>query len=298
MDAARFRSFEKAQLCADVRGQGFPILCLHGHPGSAASMSVFTEHLSLGFLTLAPDLRGYGRSIAKRDFEMSDHLLDLEALLDRFDIQRCLVLGWSLGGILAIELALKLPARVSGLILIATAARPVRSHPPVSGQDLFYTGLASILNWLRPSWQWNIDNFSKRSLYRYLLQQHTPTAYRYLALEGMAAYLQTSGAARRAMNLALQSGYDRSGDLPQIQCPSLVLSGADDRHITPQSSLETAQLIEDCEWLSYPNVAHLFPWEIPERVLADIDSWLTRHPQVLGSDRPSSIVRPEGFPSS
>lgn len=257
-----------------IQGQGFPILCLHGHPGSGQSLSVFTQHLSKKFKTIAPDLRGYGSSRTALNFNMTDHLLDLEALLDRFGVDRCLILGWSLGGILAMELALKLPERVSGLILIATAARPRSNHPPVSLQDNLYTGVASILNWLQPSWQWNIDTFGKRSLYRYLVQQHTSTTYRYLADSAMPAYLQTSAAAQRALSTALKAGYNRLEALQQIECPSLMLAGAADRHITPESSLETAQHLKNCQWQCYPNTAHLFPWEIPDQVLSDIDRWL------------------------
>lgn len=269
------------QLNVQVQGQGFPILCLHGHPGSGLSMSVFTQHLRSRFQTFAPDLRGYGGSRTQLDFEMNDHLIDLEALLDRFQIDRCLVLGWSLGGILAMELALKLPERVSGLILIATAARPRSSHPSISWQDNFYTGVASILNSVQPGSQWNIDLFGKRSLYRYLVQQHTPTTYDYLAKYAMSAYLQTSAPAARALNTALRAGYDRLGQLQQIQCPSLVLAGAADRHITPESSQETAQHLQNCQWKCYPNTAHLFPWEIPQQVLGDIDQWIDSHLTVI-----------------
>lgn len=274
-------SSQSINLNVYVKGEGFPILCLHGHPGLGRSMSVFTNHLSQRFQTLAPDLRGYGNSRAQFDFLMTDHLIDLEALLDRFQIDRCLVLGWSLGGILAMELALRLPERVSGMILIATAARPRGSHPPISWEDNLYTGIASLINRVVPGWQWNIDTFGKRSLYRYLIQQHTPQAYEYLAFEAMSAYLQTSAAATRALNLALKSGYNRLPDLEQIQCPCLVMAGAGDRHITMESSRETAQHLKNCQWQCYPNTAHLFPWEISQQVLRDIDSWIQLNSQVL-----------------
>lgn len=257
-----------------IEGTGSPILCLHGHPGSGRSLSVFTANLSERFQTIAPDLRGYGNSRVRTDFSMSDHLSDLEALLDRLKIERCLLLGWSLGGILALELALKFPQRFSGLILVATAARPRSNHPPVTWQDLFNTAVAGIINYVSPGWNSNIEIFGKRSLFRYLLAQHTPSAYHYLAKEGVSAYLQTSTHARRALLKALEAGYNRLDDLARIEMPSLVLAGDSDLHITPNSSLETARMLKHSQWVCYPNTAHLFPWEIPDRVLADINTWL------------------------
>lgn len=274
-------SLEAVHLHALVQGQGFPVLCLHGHPGSGQSLSVFTQPLSARFMTIAPDLRGYGSSRAPADFVMTDHLHDLEALLDRYKISRCLVLGWSLGGILALELALQMPERISGLILVATAARPKGSHPAITWQDNACTGIASIINWFNPGWQWNIDTFGRRSLYRYLIQQHTPAAYQYLAKEALPAYLQTSSRATQALSMALQRGYNRLPDLPAIKCPCLVLSGAEDRHITAAASLETAQALPSAQHHCYPNTAHLFPWEIPTVVRADIDRWLDQHPAIV-----------------
>jgi len=84
-----------------------PILCLHGHPGRGSSMSVLTQHLSQRYKTIAPDLRDYGNSQTAADFAMTDHLIDLAALLDRLHVGKYLVLGWSLGGILALGLALR-----------------------------------------------------------------------------------------------------------------------------------------------------------------------------------------------
>ncbi|MEA5532453.1 alpha/beta hydrolase [Crocosphaera sp. XPORK-15E] len=260
-----------------IQGQGYPILCLHGHPGAGHSLSVFTDHLSQRFLTISPDLRGYGKSRYHGQFEMLDHLTDLINLLDNQKIDQCLLLGWSLGGILALELILRYPERFTGLILIASAARPWSNHPRVSSQELIYSGIAGILNYFNPGWQWNINTFGKRSLFRYLIGQQTSLAYQYLAKYGVKAYLQTSKQANQALSNALKSGYNRLEDLHQIEIPCLVLAGSEDRHITAISSQETAQKLSNSNYICYPDTAHLFPWEIPQQVLTDIDDWLVNN---------------------
>jgi pimeloyl-ACP methyl ester carboxylesterase len=259
---------------AHEAGSPVPILCLHGHPGSAKSMGIFTQHFARRYWTLAPDLRGYGKSQVRSAFEMETHLEDLIQLLDARGIQQVLVLGWSLGGIFALELALRYPDRVKGLILVATAARPWGDHPQVSLWDQMLTGIAGAINILRPGWQWNIDRLGRRSMFQYLVSQQTPAVYRYLAREAVYAYLKTSRRADRALTRRIQQGYNRVPDLPQITCPSLMLIGEFDRHISPSASLETAKAIPNCQWEVFRATAHLLPWEKPEAMLDRIDRWL------------------------
>ncbi|MFK8183975.1 MAG: alpha/beta fold hydrolase [Phormidesmis sp.] len=266
-------------------GNGFPVLCLHGHPGSGAAMSVFTAPLvAAGFDTYAPDLRGYGKSQTKYPFEMIRHLDDLDELLAAHNIQQCLVLGWSLGGILAMELALRRPEVVKGIILIGTAARPKGSHPPISLWDNVITGVAGVLNVAlqsalpnaEPVGGW-VRSLGKKSLFRYLIRQHTPLAYHYLAKQGAPALLRMSRHADAALSRAIRAGYNRVPDIKSLEMPALMLCGERDRHITADASLETARALPNCQTHCYPDTAHLFPWEIPEVVNADIQSWLLEH---------------------
>jgi pimeloyl-ACP methyl ester carboxylesterase len=261
-------------LAVQQQGSGFPILCLHGHPASADCMEVFTDNLSAHFWTITPDLRGYGQSQGRTPFTMQDHLTDLEALLDDLGIKQCLLLGWSLGGILAMELALRNPTRFPGLILVATAAHPLSDVPQPTLSELLCTLVAGGLNWLKPGWRWNIETFGRRSLLKDLLTQHTPTAYRFLATAGVPAVLKTSRHAHTALNNALAQAYNRVPDLEVLNCPCLVLSGGNDRHILAQTSQETADHLKNSHYICYPKTAHLFPWEIPEQVNRDIQQWL------------------------
>lgn len=255
---------------------GAPILALHGHPGNAECLSLFGEALYKNFWVIAPDLRGYGSSKATASFAMTDHLVDLECLLDSLHLDPCLLLGWSLGGILALELALRFPHRIQGLILIASAARPVGNHPPVTWWDQLSTGIASLINATVPGWEWNIETFGKQSLYRYLIQQHTPRTYRYLAQQALPAFLQTSPYATTALRNALRARYSCLDQLTTLSCPVLVMAGSEDRHITAQASQETAHLLPNSTWICYPQTAHLFPWEIPDQVCADLEHWLSK----------------------
>lgn len=252
------------------------MLCLHGHPGTGRCMGIFTEYLSPYFQTIAPDLRGYGRSRVTEPFVMERHLDDLSALLSQLS-QPCLLLGWSLGGILAMELALKHSEQIAGLILVSTAARPAGCHPAITWQDNVLTGIAGVINWLVPGWSWNISIFGQRSLFRYLISQHSVQAYRRIAYEGTPAFLQTSALANQALNTALSQGYNRLGELHRIHQPCLMLAAANDVHITPEASRETAVTLPNCDWHLYDNVAHLMPWEIGDQLCRDIQHWLQRY---------------------
>jgi pimeloyl-ACP methyl ester carboxylesterase len=270
-----------------IRGHGDPMLCLHGHPGSGRSMSVFTDHFADRYTTIAPDLRGYGKSRSNAPFVITDHIDDLVRLLDQQNIDRTLLLGWSLGGIFAMELALRYPDRVSGLILIATAARPWGDHPPITTKDNLLTGVAGLINLVKPGWNWNINTFGKRSLFRHLITQHTPAAYEFLARDAVYAYLKTSRHAHQALNSAIRQGYNRVPDLGQIQCPTLMLIAEHDRHIAPAASRETAKAIPDCEWECFADTAHLLPWEIPQHLTGRIDDWILQHPAIRSSPFPA-----------
>lgn len=257
-------------------------------------MSVFTEQLSQTYQTIAPDLRGYGDSQTSRPFTMTDHLDDLLHLLHKQQLDSCVILGWSLGGILAMELALAAPQRVAGLILIATAAHPRGAHPAISWQDNLMTAIAALANqlWLWSPWPmtpWHIDAVGRQSLFRYLIKRHTPQVYHRLATEGIDAYWRTSSVATQALQAALQQGYNNLAAMSSINCPVLMLAADDDVHITAASSLETAHHIPRCTIHRYTNAAHLFPWEIPEQVMHDIKQWLTKmQPFSASVHRPAS----------
>jgi pimeloyl-ACP methyl ester carboxylesterase len=110
-------------LYCELAGSGEPLLLLHGLGSSSLDwdeqIGVYAEH----FRVIAPDLRGFGRS-SKPIGPYSIRLFgeDLTALLDRLKISRCHVLGYSMGGAIALQMATHPESRFSSLILVNTLA--------------------------------------------------------------------------------------------------------------------------------------------------------------------------------
>ena len=106
-------------LNVEVSGEGPTLLLLHGFSGSAATWAPHVEAWR-GFATVAVDLLGHGASDCpadRRRYRMERCLEDLVALLDHLDVRRAAVLGYSMGGRVALRLALHAPERLWALVL-------------------------------------------------------------------------------------------------------------------------------------------------------------------------------------
>ncbi|MBI4571085.1 MAG: 2-succinyl-6-hydroxy-2,4-cyclohexadiene-1-carboxylate synthase [Chloroflexi bacterium] len=107
------------QLNVDMSGEGPPLLLLHGFTGSRVT---WTPHLEAwcGFKTIAVDLLGHGAADSPADperYQMERCVEDLIALLDVLGVERTAVLGYSMGGRVALHLALHAPERLWALVL-------------------------------------------------------------------------------------------------------------------------------------------------------------------------------------
>jgi 2-succinyl-6-hydroxy-2,4-cyclohexadiene-1-carboxylate synthase len=109
-----------AQINAEVTGAGPALILLHGFTGSAAGWGVHTEAFARHHQTVAIDLLGHGQSDAPADprrYSIAHCVEDTVAVMDRLQIRRAAVLGYSMGGRAALALAIAAPERVSALVL-------------------------------------------------------------------------------------------------------------------------------------------------------------------------------------
>lgn len=112
-------------------GEGSPLVMLHGLGGSAEDWEYQIPHFAQRYRVLAPDLRGFGNSGAgRRRMGVPRLAADVAAFLDALGIARCRVVGHSMGGAVALQLALSHPARVERLVI----ANSVPSFQPQSAR--------------------------------------------------------------------------------------------------------------------------------------------------------------------
>jgi 3-oxoadipate enol-lactonase len=104
-------------------GEGVPVLLLHGWMASAdLNWFLLFQELSRHHPVIAPDLRGHGRGIrSHRPFSLEDCADDAAALLRHLGVERALVVGYSMGGPVAMLVWHRHPELVAGLVLEATA---------------------------------------------------------------------------------------------------------------------------------------------------------------------------------
>lgn len=127
----RFIEAEGVSLRVLSEGEGDPALVLHGFTGSAESMACVSEGLRAHLCVHRVDLVGHGRSSSPSElepFEMPRCVAQLEALLDALALERVLLIGYSMGGRVALSFAVAHPDRVAELILVGTTPGLSDSH--------------------------------------------------------------------------------------------------------------------------------------------------------------------------
>jgi pimeloyl-ACP methyl ester carboxylesterase len=114
----------RARLAFEVTGaaSGSDVLLLHAGVNDRRSWHHVVERLSPRHRCVAFDMRGFGETSYERESGWSP-VSDAVAVLDAAGVERAVVVGCSIGGEVAVDLALACPARVAGLALIGAAVR-------------------------------------------------------------------------------------------------------------------------------------------------------------------------------
>lgn len=125
------------RVCALVAGQGPLVLFLHGTGGSSRAWSNQLRRLSQTHKVVAVDLPGYGDSeLGDAVHSVSDYVPFLDAWMESAGWESAVVVGSSMGGRLALQLALDYPHRVRALVLVNASGLRLPEHPMMSPADV------------------------------------------------------------------------------------------------------------------------------------------------------------------
>ena len=111
-----------------ILGDGPPVVLLHGLFGSNENLGAIARHLQHSYRVHALDLRNHGRSPHTAEHRYTDLATDVLAHLDGIGSDPVHVVGHSMGGKAAMQLALDAPARIASLTVIDIAPKPYPRH--------------------------------------------------------------------------------------------------------------------------------------------------------------------------
>ncbi|MBI3076969.1 MAG: alpha/beta hydrolase [Deltaproteobacteria bacterium] len=235
------------------------LVFIHGAGESGEVWQKQLAYFSPAHRVQAVDLPGHG---ARRDeLALDNHERNADDVLhtiDKLGWEKPVLVGYSMGGAIALLIALQHPARISGLVLVATGAR-LRMHP----------------------------DFLERA--RKQAEDPQPPAAPPVSVEEMVAP-STSPTIRdwlrpRAMNAPPQAIYadflannsfDAMGQLGGIAVPTLVIGGSDDRMAPPKFSQYLAEHIAGAQLVIFPNCGHYPQAEQEELFNKAVDEFLAR----------------------
>jgi pimeloyl-ACP methyl ester carboxylesterase len=246
-------------LAYDDRGSGPAVVLIHGHPFDRTLWRPQLESLSTSRRIVAPDLRGFGESPATPGaVSMREHADDVWELLAELGVEDVAVVGLSMGGLIAMEMAIARPQRVWALGLVATTAQPVaegeRERRRALADRVEAEGMAAMLEYMSPQFGPDPDPRVVEEITA-MIGRNNP--------QGAAAALR--GRAERP---------DYRPGLRELAIPSFVCAGTHDVWSTAAVTQEIVDCLREPRTLTLENVGHLPNREARERFDAELSSFL------------------------
>lgn len=239
------------------RGAGEPLLLVMGVGGHHGMWSEpFLAALAERFDVVAYDHRGIGSSArADADFSIEDLAVDALAVMDHVGWDSAHVMGISMGGVVAQEVALSAPDRVRTLTLGCTWPGPLPDEAPVWGEAVLDLATAAssgdLLTAARLMFAANVSSeFAER-------------AGAFEEFSRVAGSVKVPGPVI-LMQMRAATPYDGLARLGNLGIPTLVVHGTADRVIRPEGGIRLAELVPGARLELMDGAGHLFFWERPE----------------------------------
>jgi pimeloyl-ACP methyl ester carboxylesterase len=244
---------DDVRLAVHERGAGAPVVLLHAWGETHRSFERLSELLPADWHVVMPDQRGVGDSDKPTTgYRLEDAATDVAGLLDALDIPAAWVVGNSSGAYVAQQLAVALPDRLLGLVLVGAPRSLARLDPFGEILETFHD----------PVVPEDIEALNERL-------ELPPTIPR--------AFLDVQDAAAltipRHVWLAGYRGLIEAApptETGTIGVPTLLLNGADDELLGSAEATKLAAAIPNSRYHVYAKTGHFVLWERPEWVARDV----------------------------
>jgi 3-oxoadipate enol-lactonase len=247
--------------CGDIQtawyevGRGSPVVLVHGLADDHRAWRLMVPDLMLSRRVILYDLRGHGgTSLGEPDGTLSQLGGDLARLLEATAVDRALVVGFSLGGTIAMRLALDHPGLVGGLVLVATSSRVGRSAAE------WYRTRADMVEAGDPGLRATLDRDTEDVYRQSPGEVSSGTAIRRESTRDPRGY----GNGCRAMAALHSQPLDP--ELPHIEAPTLIVASDLDQHCPPRAAEIIAAGIGGSRLEVLRGAGHPIPVERPREL--------------------------------
>lgn len=270
MSRTRFASSGEARIAYEFRGAAYarrPVLVLiQGLGFDRTGWGPAIRNLQRGFRLVLIDNRGSGRSAAAAGaFSVSDMCGDVVAVLDDIDVGAAHIMGASLGGMVAQDLAIRHPDRVDRLVLACTTPGWPFAYPMPSA----FVRLIGASRRLP-------DGIASRRLVEGALSTSTVAERPELVDRILAHQRSAAGDHPAIWSAQAKAGARYAGHFKQrrIGARTLILHGTADNVVDPRNARLLADRISGAELMIFPGLGHLFYWEDPDGFAAAVADFL------------------------
>ena len=263
-------------------GDGPPLVFVHGLGGSWQNWLENICAFAADHRVIAVDLPGFGYSeMPDRKITISGYGRWLDQLLEALDVEAAAVVGNSMGGFIAAETAIKFPARVERLVLVAAAG--VSRHALLGPAPLAFIEVTENIAQMvtaralsRAHW------FTKRPRGRRVLTWFVTAHPERLPAPLIAE--QVKGAGKPGFYPALRAlaDYHVRDRLDDIECPTLIVWGSKDILVPIGDAKEFDRLVPDSRLTVYDDTGHMPQLERPRRFNGDLRAFLGEQPDDKG----------------
>jgi 3-oxoadipate enol-lactonase len=244
------------------RGRGPVLLFIHAFPLDHTMWQAQIDFFSDRYRVIAPDIPGFGGSQPPRPWAMTDMGQELATLMERLQIEKCTLIGLSIGGYIALPFTLAYPHRVERLVLAHTRARAdleaERANRNAMIDGLRKDGIATLPDKMLPRLLGADASAEVRDFVR-------------------ASIERASAEASVHAVTAMRDRADQTANLSRLRCPTLVIAGSGDAILKVEDCEAMAKAIPGAEFAVIPRTGHLSNLEDPGAFNRTLDQFLKRY---------------------